>query len=162
MVPSGAGSKGRLASGTVWGASTRPGADASRARVAAAGPRPWMASRCASACSHSCQCVVSIWRSGFPLHCRSWKAWSQWYSVVGIASWSSRWAGRTTAGHCAYTVRKLKGSCWVGGPLLLSATEKLMRQTIVGGFSCRWRRHHPSTYCVSGGGAHEETHPRGL
>ena len=36
------------------------------------------------------------------------------------------------------------------------------RQAIVGGFWCRWRCHHPRTYCLSGGGAHEETHPRGL
>ena len=36
-----------------------------------------MAPRCLSACSHSCQCVAPIWRSGLPLHRRSWKACSQ-------------------------------------------------------------------------------------
>ena len=35
-------------------------------------------------------------------------------------------------------------------------------QAIVGGSSCWWRCHHPRTYCVLGGGAHEEAHPRGL
>ena len=99
MAPSAAGSKGRLASGTVCGASVRPGAAASRARVAGAGPRPRMASRCTSACSHVCQCVEPIWRSGLPLHRRSWKACSQWYTVVGTASWSSRSAGCAAAGH---------------------------------------------------------------
>ena len=77
MAPSGSGSKGRLASGTVCGDSAPPGPDASRARVAGAGPRPWTASGCASACSHSSQCVAPIWRSGLPLHRRSWKAWNQ-------------------------------------------------------------------------------------
>ena len=99
MAPSGAGSKGRLASRTVCGASARPGANASRGRVAGAGPRPWTASRCASACSRSCHCVAPIWRSGLPLHRRSWKACSQWYTVVGTASWSSRSAGSAAAGH---------------------------------------------------------------
>ena len=99
MAPSGAGSKGRLASGTVCGAKARPGAVPSRARVAGAGLRLRMASRCASACSHVCQCVAPIWRSGLPLHRRSWKACSQWYTVVGPASWSSRSAGCAAAGH---------------------------------------------------------------
>ena len=93
MAPSGAGSKGRLASGTVCGANARPRAAASRASVAGAAPRLWMASRCASACSHSCQRVAPIWQSGFVLHRRLWKACSQWYTVVGTASWSSRSAG---------------------------------------------------------------------
>ena len=93
MAPSATGSKGRLASGTVCGASVRPGAAASRARVAGAGLRLRMASRCASACNHVCQCVEPIWPSGLPLHRRSWKACSQWYTVVGTASWSSRSAG---------------------------------------------------------------------
>ena len=53
MAPSVAGSKGRLASGTVCGANARPGAAASRARVAGAGLRLRTASRCASACSHA-------------------------------------------------------------------------------------------------------------
>ena len=99
MAPSVAGSKGRLASGTVCGANARPGAAASRARVAGAGPRLRTASRCASACSHACQCVEPIWWSSLPLHCRSWKACSQWYTVVGTASWSSRSAGCAAAGH---------------------------------------------------------------
>ena len=99
MAPSVAGSKGRLASGTVCGASAPPGAATSRAGVAGAGPRLRMASRCASACSHVCQCVEPIWRSGLPLHRRSWKACSQWYTVVGTSSWSSRSAGCAAAGH---------------------------------------------------------------
>ena len=99
MAPSVAGSKGRLASGTVCGANARPGAAASRARVAGAGPRLRTALRCASACSHACQCVELIWRSGLPLHRRSWKACSQWYTVVGTVSWSSRSAGCAAAGH---------------------------------------------------------------
>ena len=99
MAPSGAGSKGRLASGTVCGANVWPGAAASRARVAGAGPRLRMAPRCVSACSHSCQCVAPIWRLALPLHRRSWKACSQWYTVVGNASWSSRSAGCAAAGH---------------------------------------------------------------
>ena len=90
MAPSGAGSKGKLASGIVCGANARPGAAASRARVASAGPRLRMAPRCVSACSHSSQCVAPIWRSGLPLHRTWWKACSQWYTVVGTASWSSR------------------------------------------------------------------------
>ena len=99
MAPSVAGSKGRLASGTVCGAKARPGAAASRACVAGAGPRLRTASRCASACSHACQCVAPIWRSGLPLHRRSWKACSEWYTVVGTASRSSRSAGCAAAGH---------------------------------------------------------------
>ena len=99
MAPSVAGSKGRLASGTLCGANARPGAGTSRARVAGAGPILRTASRCASACSHACQCVEQIWRLGLPLHRRSWKACSQWYTVVGTASWSSRSAGCAAAGH---------------------------------------------------------------
>ena len=99
MAPSGTGSKGRLASGTVCGASARPGADTSRARVPGAGPRPWPASRCASACSHPCQCVALIPRPGLLLHRMSSKACSQSYTVVGTASWSSRSAWRAAAGH---------------------------------------------------------------
>ena len=99
MAPSGAGSKGRLASGTVCGANARPGAAASTACVAGAGPRLQKASRCLSACSHSCQCVAPIWRSGLPLHRRSWKTCSQWYTLVGTASWSSRSAGCAAAGR---------------------------------------------------------------
>ena len=34
-----------------------------------------------------------------PFHCRSWKACSQWYTVVGTPSWSSRSAGCAAAGH---------------------------------------------------------------
>ena len=71
MAPSVAGSKGRLASGTVCGANARPGEAASRARVASASPRLQTASRCASAGSHACQCFAAIWRSGLPLHRRS-------------------------------------------------------------------------------------------
>ena len=99
MAPSGWGSRGRLASGTVLGASAQPGADATRALVVGAGPRPRTVSRCASACSHSCQCVAPIWRLGLPLHRRSWKAWSQWYTGVRTSSWSSRLAGSATAGY---------------------------------------------------------------
>ena len=99
MAPSSAGSKGRFASGNVCGANARPGAAASRARVAGAGPRLRMASRCASACSHSCQCVAPIWRSGLALHRRSCKACSQWHGVVGTASWSSRLAGCAAVGQ---------------------------------------------------------------
>ena len=58
-----------------------------------------MASRCGSACSHVCQCPEPLWRSGLHLDCRSWKACSQWYTVVGTASWSSRSAGCAAAGH---------------------------------------------------------------
>ena len=58
-----------------------------------------MASRCASACSHVCQCVEPIWRSGLPLHRRSWKTCSQRYTAVWTASWSSRSAGCAAAGH---------------------------------------------------------------
>ena len=61
------------ATGIVCGAGARPGSDTSGALAA-------------SACNHSCQCVAPIWRSGLPLHRRSWKAWSQWYTVVGTAS----------------------------------------------------------------------------
>ena len=99
MAPSVAGSKGRLASGTVCRANARPGAAASRARVAGAGPRLRTASHCVSICSHACQWVALIWRSGLLLHRRSWKACSQWYTVVETASWSSRSAGCAGAGH---------------------------------------------------------------
>ena len=70
MELSGAGLKGRFASGTVCGASVRPGANASRAFTVCLGLRPRMAACCRTACSHSCQCVGPIWRSGLPLHCR--------------------------------------------------------------------------------------------
>ena len=99
MEFSSAWSKGRLASGTVCGASAQPRADAWRALAVGADPRPWTVALCASACSHSCECVGPIWRSGLPLHRRSWKAWSQWYTVVGTASWSSRSAGSAAAGQ---------------------------------------------------------------
>ena len=99
MAPSVAGSKGRLASGTVCGANARPGAAASRAHVAGAGRRLRTASRCVSTCSDSCQCVAPIWRSSLPLHHRLWKAFSQWYTVVGTASWSSRSAACAAEGH---------------------------------------------------------------
>ena len=36
---------------------------------------------------------------GLALHCRWWKACSQWYTVVRTASWSSRSAGCAAAGH---------------------------------------------------------------
>ena len=91
--------EGQVGSGTVCGASVRPGAAASRARVAGAGPRPRMASRCTSACNHVCQCVEPIARSGLPRHRRSWKACSQWYTVVATASWTSRSAGCAAAGQ---------------------------------------------------------------
>ena len=55
MVPSGARSKGGLASRTVCGVSARPGADASRVLVAGAGASPQTMMRCASTCSHPCQ-----------------------------------------------------------------------------------------------------------
>ena len=54
---------------------------------------------CTSACSHSCQCLAPFRRSGLPPHRRSWKAWSQWYTVVRTASWSSRSAESAAAGH---------------------------------------------------------------
>ena len=90
MELSGAGSKGRLAGGTVCSASVRPEANASRALAVGAGRRPRTVAGCASACSHSCQCVAPIWRLGLPLHLSLWRAWSQWYTVVGTSSWSSR------------------------------------------------------------------------
>ena len=92
---SGAGSKARLASGTLSGASARPAADASAALAVGAGLRTRTVVRCASACSHFCQCVAPIWRSGLPLYCRSWKACSKWYT----ASWSFRSAGSAAAGN---------------------------------------------------------------
>ena len=76
--PSRRGERHRLPDGAIcrWfegqvgqcGANAWPGAAASRARVAGAGPRLRTASRCTSACSHACQCVEPIWRSGLPLN----------------------------------------------------------------------------------------------
>ena len=99
MKLSGAGSKGRLASRTVCRAGARPGADALRALAIGAGPRPRTVACCASACSHSYQCVALIWRSDLPPHRRSRKARSQWYTPVWTASWSSRSAGSAAAGQ---------------------------------------------------------------
>ena len=63
----------------------------------------------------------------------------------------------------ASRIAKIEKELLGGGATMVNRYRKTTgADQFVGGFPCWWHCHHPSTYCVSGGRAHEEKHPRRL